>query len=131
MSDLCYSLAGLFTACDAFGIVLEPTADGHLVIEGPRNVLTPQVCNILKAHKHGILLVLLAERELNDRAATAQTRTVQVGLPPNVICRCGSTAWKDVPIHDGQSIRRDCARCRRFVCFPVWYKILDKKTSIP
>jgi hypothetical protein len=37
------------------------------------------------------------------------------------ICRCGSTRYIDVPIHNGQSMRRDCAKCRRFVSFPVWY----------
>lgn len=37
------------------------------------------------------------------------------------LCLCGSTAYRDVPIHDEQSIRRDCARCGRFLCFPTWY----------
>ena len=36
-------------------------------------------------------------------------------------CRCGSTEWRDVPIHDGRSIRRDCPSCDRFIEFPVWY----------
>ncbi len=40
---------------------------------------------------------------------------------PKPMCRCGSTTWRDVPIHGGQSVRRDCARCRRFIEFPVWY----------
>jgi hypothetical protein len=35
--------------------------------------------------------------------------------------RCGSHEHRDVPIHDGASTRRDCARCHRFICFPVWY----------
>lgn len=37
------------------------------------------------------------------------------------VCRCGSTTWRDMSIHSGQSVRRDCARCRRFLDFPVWY----------
>lgn len=37
------------------------------------------------------------------------------------ICRCGGTVWRDVPIHNGQSVRRDCGRCGRFLDFPVWY----------
>jgi hypothetical protein len=36
-------------------------------------------------------------------------------------CVCGSTAWCDVPIHGGASVRRDCARCDRFLDHPVWY----------
>lgn len=37
------------------------------------------------------------------------------------VCRCGSTTWCDVTIHGGQSVRRDCSRCGRFLDFPVWY----------
>ncbi len=37
------------------------------------------------------------------------------------VCRCGSTTWRDMSIHGGQSVRRDCGRCRRFLDFPVWY----------
>jgi hypothetical protein len=40
---------------------------------------------------------------------------------PDAICPCGSTQWRDVPIHGGRSIRRDCARCGRFIAFPLWY----------
>jgi hypothetical protein len=36
-------------------------------------------------------------------------------------CKCGSTEYRDTPIHGGQSMRRDCARCFRFVEFAVWY----------
>ncbi|HEX4129735.1 MAG TPA: hypothetical protein VHZ24_06810 [Pirellulales bacterium] len=37
--------------------------------------------------------------------------------------RCGSCDTIDVPIHDGQSLRRDCARCNRFIDFPLWYGV--------
>jgi hypothetical protein len=40
---------------------------------------------------------------------------------PDAVCPCGSTQWRDVPIHGGRSIRRDCARCGRFLGFPLWY----------
>jgi hypothetical protein len=37
-------------------------------------------------------------------------------------CRfCKSDKWKDVSIHGGQSIRRDCARCDQFGGHVVWY----------
>ncbi len=37
-------------------------------------------------------------------------------------CRnCGSTEFADIPIHNGRSVRRDCANCKRFIDFPVWY----------
>lgn len=40
---------------------------------------------------------------------------------PEPACRCGSTTWRDVAIHGGRSVRRDCARCCRFLSFPVWH----------
>jgi hypothetical protein len=36
-------------------------------------------------------------------------------------CHCGSFAFRDTPLHHGQSVRRDCAVCGRFHSFPVWY----------
>jgi hypothetical protein len=36
-------------------------------------------------------------------------------------CRCGCEQWDDVPVHGGQSLRRDCARCGRYQRFVVWY----------
>jgi hypothetical protein len=41
--------------------------------------------------------------------------------PAKAVCRCGGTTWRDVPIHGGQSIRRDCGGCGRFLDFPLWY----------
>ncbi|MFO0791936.1 MAG: hypothetical protein U0805_20940 [Pirellulales bacterium] len=35
--------------------------------------------------------------------------------------RCGFDGYVDHPIHNGESTRRDCARCGRTVGFPVWY----------
>ena len=35
--------------------------------------------------------------------------------------RCACTSWRDVPIHAGRSLRRDCARCGRMVRFLIWY----------
>ena len=39
-----------------------------------------------------------------------------------IVCdRCGWHEHRDVAIHDGQSVRRDCARCNRFLMFVVWH----------
>ncbi len=36
-------------------------------------------------------------------------------------CRnCGSTEFCEIPVHQGRSVRRDCARCGRTFNFPVW-----------
>jgi len=50
----------------------------------------------------------------------ADTRPFPRGNTPPV-CRCGSCRTRDVPIHNGQSIRRDCAECGRFLAFIQWY----------
>jgi hypothetical protein len=44
-------------------------------------------------------------------------------LPAGVACcdRCGATETADIPIHGGQSVRQDCARCGRFRRFSAWY----------
>lgn len=122
MSTSSSPIAGLFAACDAFGVVLEPTSDGRLAVEGPSTVLVPGVYSILEAYKNDILLVLLAERDLAARETAADRKlAVSNGPTPDAVCRCGSTKWKDVPIHDGQSARRDCARCGRFLGWLQWY----------
>ena len=36
--------------------------------------------------------------------------------------KCGSTEFRDTLVHDGQSIRRDCAWCGRFIAFPKWHE---------
>jgi hypothetical protein len=41
--------------------------------------------------------------------------------PTKAVCRCGGTTWRDIPIHGGQSVRRDCGRCGRYLDFPIWY----------
>jgi hypothetical protein len=45
----------------------------------------------------------------------------ELGNAAKPVCRCGSTRWRDVRIHGGQSVRRDCRKCRKFIAFPVWY----------
>jgi hypothetical protein len=42
--------------------------------------------------------------------------------PVKPLCPCGSTRYVDTPIHGGQSLRRNCLQCGRFLGFPVWYE---------
>lgn len=46
--------------------------------------------------------------------------------------RCGSKEFRDVSIHNGKSIRQDCAACGAFVKFVRWYgKAIDTARDDP
>jgi hypothetical protein len=98
----------LLAECEARGIVLLPSEGMALTIDAPASALTPELVARLKALKVELLTLLL------PAAAPAMP------APAVPVCRCGSTSWRDVPIHGGQSLRRDCGRCGRFIGFPVW-----------
>ncbi len=59
----------------------------------------------------------------NRPELTAWLSTSGTGRP----CICGSTEGEYHAIHGGQSVRQDCAKCRRFVCFPVWNGVICEK----
>jgi hypothetical protein len=116
-------LADLLAECDAQCIRLLLTDDGGLTIDAPQDVLTPDLLGRLKAHKGELLTLLLRTSDFDiDSAPDAEPAPIiDPATTTEQICRCGSTTWRDVPIHDGQSIRRDCGRCGRFIKFPIWY----------
>ncbi|MBX3435417.1 MAG: hypothetical protein KF847_19045 [Pirellulales bacterium] len=109
----------LLAECEAHGIRLTVAGDGGLAIDAPQDALTPDLLGRLKAHK-GELLALLRPAPNAAPALPVATRDAPA-TPTEPVCRCGGTAWRDVPIHGGRSTRRDCAGCRRFIGFPVWY----------
>jgi len=86
------------------GVRLE--AHGDRLRYYPRSLVTPALADRLKAHKCGLLAMLQSE---------------SVESPAKAVCRCGSTHCRDVLIHNGESVRRDCGRCGKFLGFPVWY----------
>jgi len=52
--------------------------------------------------------------ELRARTRAPADKAVTCG-------RCHCDIYIDVPIHDGQSIRRNCVRCGWLIDFPLWY----------
>jgi hypothetical protein len=119
-------LAALLADCEAHGIRLLLAGDGGLTIDAPEDALTPDLLGGLKAHKAEVLehLATLNTAEAvgifpHGLLVTANRGETHNGGEPT--CRCGSTTWRDVPIHGGESVRRDCGRCGRFLDFPVWY----------
>ena len=112
-------LAELLAECEAHGIRLLLAGDGGLTIDAPQDALTPDLLGRLKANKADVLAMLRPATDAAPALPVAISDTP--AKPTKAVCRCGSTTWRDVPIHGGQSIRRDCGRCGRFLDFPVWY----------
>jgi TubC N-terminal docking domain len=127
------------------GIRLE--GDGERLRYYPRSAVRPEVLERLKAHKGELLQLLrptlgfdvdsapdaepapISEKQTHRmpqelRRRVEATPDTWQNIDPTTtkqICRCGSTTWRDVPIHDGQSSRRDCGKCGRFIEFSIWY----------
>ena len=107
------SAAELLLDLGRLGIRLE--AHGERLRYFPRSALTPDLLGRLKAHKAELLALLRPMIAIEPQPMP----TIKPTAKP--VCRCGSTTWRDVPIHNGQSVRRDCGRCGRFFDFPLWY----------
>ena len=114
MNDL-NPVSQLLATCDSLGIRLRPDVDGGLSIDAPQDALTPELLQQMVANKADLLAHLAADHSPDIQTVSSATGTEVA------ICRCGSRAWHDVPIHDGRSTRRDCARWARFIDFSRWY----------
>lgn len=112
-------LAQLLTDCEVNGILLFAADDGSLTIDAPQEALTTDLLDRLKTQKAVLLAFLRLVRA--PRPARPEPHPATAGEPTASVCRCGTTAWRDVPIHGGKSVRRDCACCGRFLDFPAWY----------
>jgi len=114
------------------GIRLE--ARGDRLCYRPRQAMTPELVQQVKAHKAELLTFLatadMPETTLEAFQAFDRDPTKAVDAIKNSTVkdstaaqcgRCHSTEYRDTPIHNGQSVRRDCAECGRFIDFPQWY----------
>jgi hypothetical protein len=114
-------LAELLAECEGHGIRLLPHSGG-LTIDARPGALTRDLLDRLKASKAELMAQLRPSSQgvlpggvwLPELRAKRQRATTPA-------CRCGSTTWRDVPIHSGLSLRRDCGRCGRFIDFPIWH----------
>ena len=107
----------LLAQCAALGVRLIPEGGSGLLIDFLNSGLPPGLIDSLACHKLQILALLAGAAP----ASPSPGALVQEGTSAHVICRCGSSEWIDTPIHNGQSRRRDCARCGRHIGFPWWY----------
>ena len=122
-------LAELLADCDAHGIRLLLADDGGLTIDAPQDDLTPDLLDRLKAHKAELLTLLRGGRCFDvDSASDAEPAPI-IDPPTNAeaVCRCGSTTWRDVPIHDGQSCSPRLRPLRPVYRIPY----LVRKTQLP
>ncbi len=123
MTSMAVSIADLIAECDDRGILLLPASEGGLTIDAPSpGALTHELVERIKAGKAAILDIL-ATPELPRLVFGPDGWPVDTIDPTDrkAVCRCGSTGYRDIPIHKGQSLRRDCAKCGRFIRFEVWY----------
>ncbi len=114
------TLVDLLADCEARDIRLQLSGDFSLVINAPRGALTVGLMDRLRAHKGELLAVLQAVPSAVP-TMTAARPTANVSPVVKTVCRCGSASWRDVSVHRGQSVRRDCAQCGRISLFTVWY----------
>lgn len=130
MTDTISTLVELIGECDAQGIRLLPADGGSLTIDAAEGALTTDLVARLKARKFELLAMLRPAPEVAP--ALSVVTTDAPSKPAKPVCRCDSTTWRDVPIHGGQSVRRDCGRCGRFLDFPSWYgKVTGRKGQHP
>jgi len=120
MTGAPFLLADLLADCEAHGIRLALAGDGGLTIDAPQDALTPGLLDRLRSSKADLLAMLRPAPEAVPALPVAAS--VAPAKPTTAVCRCGSTTRRDVPIHDGQSVRRDCGRCGKFIAFPIWYR---------
>jgi predicted RNA-binding Zn-ribbon protein involved in translation (DUF1610 family) len=124
--------AGLLAALHRRGVTVE-LRDGQLWC-GPRRALGTADIALLRTHKAALLALLRGGQAAGDQPPPGPTPPEPVvpapaapQPPPHAgpaaprCPHCGSAATRDVAIHSGRSVRRDCAQCGRFISFPVWY----------
>lgn len=106
----------LLAKCHNHGIRLLPVGIDGLTIDAPQGALSPELLEQLKAQKRELLTLLRPVAPVHALAVAPAPRIARKPL-----CKCGSTTVRDVPIHGGHSIRRDCSRCGQFIDFPLWH----------
>ena len=102
--------------------------DGRLQVDVDIE-LAESVWQTIKAHRGELVASLAGDRPLWGDAPIWPDRPADrpAGPSPDGIdrCgRCGSTETVDSTIHDGASVRRDCAACGRFWKFTLWYGVV-------
>jgi hypothetical protein len=112
---------------------------GSVALDGDSLLLTtsspapPELLAAMREHKPELVALLRIGQAAGDQPPPGPTPPDPVAPPPPPTppphagpptprCpQCGSCETRDVAIHSGRSVRRDCAQCGRFISFPVWH----------
>jgi hypothetical protein len=100
----------------AHAVELRVSLTGGLLCHDPEGWLTPAYRDALRPHT----------RELVDELVNSMAPIdVPLEIDAPRCSGCRSLEFVDVPIHGGESARRDCARCHHTAGFPLWYGVAD------
>lgn len=113
-------LAGLLTDR---GVELRVSSGGELQLRDREKRLTPADRDLVRHYANALADWLTISIEPNgpEDEPSKPAADPPVDSTGPRCDRCGSIEFVEVPIHEGDSVRRDCARCRRTWGFPVWY----------
>lgn len=119
--ELLEALAALDAAGGRMRVV-----DGRLLVDVEVEI-PAAVWQTFKDHREDLIASLVGDRPIWPENVPPIWRDghrerEQFAAPAGVECcdRCRSTDTIDQTIHDGRSVRRDCAACGRFRKFVVW-----------
>ena len=92
-------------------VTLTASTSGQLRYRSDPGTYTDELKRLVADHRSELIAWLIG------RGASESLSEGSIGCQ----CVCGSTELVGVSIHAGRSVRLDCAKCGRFVEFPVWY----------
>lgn len=103
-------------------------ADGRLRVDVDVE-LPEDVWQVLADHRDELLADVAGDRQIWDDAPIWTDREgdrAPVSSPDGIdrCDRCGSPATTEQTIHDGRSVRLDCAACGRFRKFTLWHGVV-------
>jgi len=91
----------LYSELTEAGVTLSIDARDRLRVSAPSGILTAELSQRIRDHKPALVEII--------KFSHCQS--------------CGWPEFVDSPIHDGRSLRRDCAHCGRTAGFLIWYGI--------
>ncbi len=122
MSDFS-TVVQLIARCKEKDVWLDVGNNGKIIVNAPERALTVELLDQIRARKADLIELLSHSTSISVEEQASEVLNSRQGTTkkPEPLCRCGGTTWNDVLIHGGQSVRRDCGKCGRFLDFPIWY----------